>query len=143
MTNPDNNGQLPLFAEVTGRPSYPETAGFKSRGSSAEAARRISGAVHGLRERIVAELLQNGSATADEMAARLGAAPLMVRPRFSELRSAGRIAPTGQRRNNSSGMSATVWRATRLPMVADPARSRIHSRTLPSRGRGGHKWQPV
>jgi hypothetical protein len=119
MTAPHNNGQLPLFAETTARPCYPETAGFKSRGASAEAARRISGSVAKLRDRIVDELLKNGNSTADEMAVRLNASPLMVRPRFSELRSAGRIAPTGERRRNPSGMSATVWRATRLPMVPD------------------------
>jgi hypothetical protein len=103
-------------------PSYPALTSFKTRGSLSNPSHRIAGSVAKLRQRIVDELLRNGRSTADEMAHTLNVSPLMTRPRLSEVRSAGRIAPTGERgRNSSSGLSATVWRATRLPMVPDAA----------------------
>jgi hypothetical protein len=112
--------QLPLFGDhIAPRPSYPMLPGFKARGASADASRRIAGAVERLRDRIVSELLIIGAATADEMAERLNEKPLMIRPRFSELHSSGQITSTGKRRRNPNGMSATVWRVTRLPMVGD------------------------
>jgi hypothetical protein len=37
--------------------------------------------------------------------------PLSVRPRLSQLRAAGKIVATDQRRRNESGMTATVWKA--------------------------------
>jgi hypothetical protein len=36
---------------------------------------------------------------------------LSIRPRVAELKAMGKITPTGDRRRNESGMSASVWRA--------------------------------
>ena len=48
--------------------------------------------------------------TADEIAARLDASVLAVRPRVSELFHAGQIVKTGERRTNESGLRAYVWK---------------------------------
>jgi predicted ArsR family transcriptional regulator len=48
--------------------------------------------------------------TADEIAARLAASVLAVRPRVSELFHAGMIEKSGARRLNQSGLAAHVWK---------------------------------
>ena len=48
--------------------------------------------------------------TADEIAAKLDASVLAVRPRVSELFRAARIEKTGERRLNQSGLAAHVWK---------------------------------
>jgi len=48
--------------------------------------------------------------TADEIAAKLDASVLAVRPRVSELFHAGQIVKTGERRTNESGLRAYVWK---------------------------------
>ena len=56
--------------------------------------------------------LPNG-ATADEIAAELGLDVLSIRPRVSELKRAGILYPTGERRKNKTGNSCAVmvhWR---------------------------------
>lgn len=53
--------------------------------------------------------LRNRPMTADEVAEYLGAEPLTIRPRVTELRNQKRIRDTGQRRKNRSGRSAAVW----------------------------------
>ena len=55
----------------------------------------IRGAHHGL--------------TADEAAEKLNLSILAIRPRVTELKSAGLIVPSCTRRKNASGRSATVW----------------------------------
>jgi hypothetical protein len=56
------------------------------------------------------DALRDGPATADEIADRIGKAVLSIRPRMSELADAFLICETGQRRRNSSGKMAAVWR---------------------------------
>ena len=51
-----------------------------------------------------------GGLTADEIAAKLAASVLAVRPRVSELFHAARIEKTGERRLNQTGLSAYVWK---------------------------------
>ena len=51
-----------------------------------------------------------GGLTADEIAAKLAASVLAVRPRVSELFHAARIEKTGERRRNQSGLAAHVWK---------------------------------
>lgn len=46
--------------------------------------------------------------TADEAAASLGESILTVRPAVTRLRNAGKLIPTGERRENLSGRPATV-----------------------------------
>ena len=47
--------------------------------------------------------------TADEVATRLQASVLAIRPRISELNRMGLILPTAIRRRNTSGLRAAVW----------------------------------
>jgi predicted ArsR family transcriptional regulator len=63
-----------------------------------------------LRSRALAALRRWGPMTADECAEAMGVTPLSLRPRFSELRIAGRIDTTGFKRRNASGRPAHVWR---------------------------------
>src|ERR1700722_3667582 len=92
---------------------YPHSPGFKSRGTSSLAARRIAPHAEALRDRVFAFLKANYPApfTADEVADRLDESFLSVRPRLSELRRNALIEPTTERRANKSGMMARCWRA--------------------------------
>jgi predicted ArsR family transcriptional regulator len=58
---------------------------------------------------VLQSLSTGGPGTADEIAERLAASPLTIRPRISELRNAGKVHDTGQRSRNASGKSAAVW----------------------------------
>jgi hypothetical protein len=92
---------------------YPDSPGFKSRGTSSLAARRIAPHAGALRERVLAFLKANHPAafTTDEVADRLETSFLSVRPRLSELRRGELIEPTAESRANRSGMLARCWRA--------------------------------
>lgn len=98
---------------------YPERPGFKAAGTSAVAAAGMEGRAQVLRDAVVDLLKSSGPLTTDEAAERLGESVLAVRPRFSELRVAGVIVPTGERRRNASGMSANVWRVSTELKQAD------------------------
>jgi hypothetical protein len=65
--------------------SYPDTPGFKSRGTSSLAGRQISPHAEALRDRVAAFLKANYPAgfTADEVTDRLAVSFLSVRPRMS------------------------------------------------------------
>ena len=80
-------------------------------GTSLEAYEAVLADAPLLRRRCLEALNDNGPMTADEIAARLGASVLSIRPRVTELRKEGLIEPTGERRPNRSGRSANVWRA--------------------------------
>lgn len=90
--------------------SYPSAPGWKADGPSREAARQETGRAETLRRRVLEAFEAFGAATADECAEELGESVLAVRPRLSELRAAGKLEDTGQRRRNASGKLATVWR---------------------------------
>lgn len=94
---------------------YPDSPGYKSRGTSSLAARRIASRAEALRDRILTFLKANYPAafTADEVADRLAVSFLSVRPRLSELLRGGLIEPTADRRKNKSGMLARCWRQKR------------------------------
>jgi predicted ArsR family transcriptional regulator len=66
-----------------------------------------------LRDLALKALRRLGPMTADECAEAIGATPLSLRPRFSELRKAHRIGATGLHRANASGRSANVWKLVR------------------------------
>lgn len=90
---------------------YPNAPGYKVSGPSEMAARAVATPAKILLWKVKACLSEmRGGATADEIAAELGASPLSVRPRVSELNRLGLIEKTEQRRKNASGMTATVWR---------------------------------
>jgi predicted ArsR family transcriptional regulator len=90
--------------------TYPEYPGAKVAGTSQDAAEAMAEHAPTLRERILFLIGFEGPATTDEMAERLNVSVLAVRPRFSELRTMGKIEQTGERRTNASGMTANVWR---------------------------------
>lgn len=92
---------------------YPETPGFKDFGASRDAAKATLSRAASLQDRVVDCLRRHGPATADEVAERIGASILGIRPRMSELFDIGMIEKTEERRKNASGMSASVWRLTR------------------------------
>jgi hypothetical protein len=103
--------QLHLFGDA----HYPDAPGFKAPGASQEAARRIAPTAAGLRGRVLRYLQQHSAGlTADEIAHGLELSVLTIRPRVSELRAAGAIVETGERRRNESQMTATVWRVATL-----------------------------
>lgn len=89
--------------------SYPETAGYKTPGTSAEAANAIesSGQASRLRTAVLA-YFANHVATADECAEWLGESPFSVRPRASELFTQGKLIRTGERRKSVNGRSQSV-----------------------------------
>ena len=93
--------------------NYPNRPGFKARGTSSSAARRITPHAQALRDRVFAFLKSSYPAayTADEVADRLGVSILSARPRLSELRRSDLIEPAAERRANRSGMLARCWRA--------------------------------
>ena len=99
------------------RATYPAHAGWKSP-TSKPAAIAIEPYDKTLRGRALAEFrycYPNGLTT-DALGRLVGAGPLSMRPRISELRSSGLIEATPERRKNDSGIDAIVWRATAQAM---------------------------
>lgn len=103
-----------LFGHVEQQQHYPSGPGFKRAATSREAAHRIAGHAATVRAAALKEfcVAYPKGLTADEVAKLLGESVLTVRPRVSELRAAGLIEQTPNRKLNDSGMSAAVWRAT-------------------------------
>ena len=95
--------------DLIGDTPYPASPGYKEATTSKDAAKAISGRAATLRDKVFAAICA-GPVTADEVAERLGETVLAIRPRLSELRKAGWIEPSGERRKNASGVSAHVWK---------------------------------
>ena len=93
-----------------GMTTYPHTAGHKEPTTSKDAAATTD--APRLRGMVERALRVFGPMTADGVADNLALSCLSIRPRLSELRRLGKIAPTGERRANASGKLATVWRLT-------------------------------
>ena len=92
---------------------YPDIPGAKgSDGTSQEAAEAIAPHVSHLRRIAMRALARLGEATPLEVVAISGVKRESLQPRFSELRALGLIEPTGARRRNPSGKSASVLRLT-------------------------------
>lgn len=92
---------------------YPTAPGAKGPdGTSQEAAAAIKPRVSHLRRIAMFTLNSLGEATVLEAVARAELGRESLQPRFSELRTMGLIEPTGQRRRNPSGKSASVLRLT-------------------------------
>ena len=94
-------------------PLNSEGVGYKAEGTSQEAADESAKSAPFWRLMVLQDLNVNGPATADEIAARLKSSPLTIRPRVSELRAAGKIHDTGNRRKNAYGKRAAVWSITK------------------------------
>ena len=88
---------------------YPQFPGFKEATTSREAAASMARQAPRLRDQC-RQALRAGPATADEIAERLNLSILAVRPRITELHLLGAITETGERRFNSSGRRAKVYR---------------------------------
>jgi hypothetical protein len=122
---------LPLFGSLDdfratkalpGQIQYPNAPGFKTAGgASQEAAAAVASRVPRLRGIVLAAFHDAPAGlTADEAAEMLSLSILSVRPRVAELHRLGELRPAEERRKNSSGMSATVWRiADPLPLAPD------------------------
>ena len=90
---------------------YPDAPGYRTPGPSQDAARAMRGRVRSLRQQVLTLLRQHRAGlTTDEILDRLNLSRPSGQPRVSELRRMGEIVATGERRQNSSGMTATVWK---------------------------------
>ena len=98
------------IAETFDPATYNGSLGYKTGGTSKEAAHAVSGAASILREKVYAAICASGlhGMTADEAAAALGEDWRSIRPRVSELVKAQRIRTNGQRRRNDTGRAANV-----------------------------------
>jgi hypothetical protein len=96
------------------RDGYPHRPGFKRGGTSRAAANSISVYAETKRHDVLVEFVVAGERglTPDTCATALNLSVLTVRPRCTELLAAGLLIPTGERRQNQSGMSAAVLRVT-------------------------------
>lgn len=92
---------------------YPDEPGAKGPdGTSQAAAVAMAPKVSHLRRLAMRTLARLGEATPLEAVAASGVTRESLQPRFSELRTMGLIEPTGARRRNPSGKSASVLRLT-------------------------------
>lgn len=101
-----------LFGHVSAT-TYPAAPGSRAPGTSQAAAAAIASHATRLRKIVLREFLAagQGGLTADQAARRVEESILSVRPRVTELKLAGLLVPTGERRTNDSGMSAGVLKA--------------------------------
>ena len=98
---------------------FPDIPGSKGPdGTSQDAAEAIAPCVSYLRRVAMRSLDRLGEATPLEAVAISGVTRESLQPRFSELRALGLIEPTGARRRNPSGKSASVLRLTDKGRVA-------------------------
>lgn len=110
----------PDLFDWTPPPGYPDAPGFKEATTSRDAAEKIAPIARTLRDQALQILRTAWPAgmTADEVAARMGKTEFSIRPRITELSKLRAIEKCNNkgavlRRDNSSGMSATVWVARR------------------------------
>jgi hypothetical protein len=96
------------------RDRYPFRPGFKKSGTSRAAARSISIYAATKRHDVLTAFVAAGEEglTPDSCAKTLKLSPFTVRPGCTELVLAGLLVPTGERRQNQSGMTAGVLRAS-------------------------------
>lgn len=93
---------------------YPSGPGYRHRDTSREAALAIAPRVETLRDRVYRAILARPG-TAEEIAARLRESPLAIRLRTTELARLLLIEDSGERRANTSGRKAIVWRVPAQP----------------------------
>lgn len=81
---------------------------FKARGPSADAARSFSESKSELKRKAY-EYLKDRAGTADEIARALGVDITSIRPRLTDLKDEGKIAPSRVRRRSDMGTTSGVW----------------------------------
>lgn len=85
--------------------------GYKRDGTSADAADAVAPCASTIRARALAAFRQTSAGmTADEVAERIGLEFVSVRPRVTELHTAGWIKKTDERRIGRFGKTQAVWR---------------------------------
>jgi len=91
--------------------SYPDSPGYQATDTSKAAADAIAPSAPLKREVVLKAVKAAGTRgiTPDETAAKTGLNILTVRPRFTELKMAGKITDSGARRKNGNGKNAIVW----------------------------------
>jgi hypothetical protein len=102
---------------------YPRSPGWKGgNNTSRKAADAVAVHAGTVRARVLAEYARAGAdgMTADQCAKALNVSILTTRPRATELLKTGLLTPTGERRQNDSGMSAVVLRITEAGIAALP-----------------------
>lgn len=89
---------------------YPHHAGYKTTGTSQDAANAIegSGRAATLRMAVLGFYVVHIEGTPDECAETLGESVLSIRPRCSELLTSGDLCRTGKRRKSSEGRAQNV-----------------------------------
>lgn len=92
-------------------PAYPTVPAARPTDTSMAAADSVADRAGSLRDDVLMAIRQRGGLTADEAADAIERDILTIRPRVSELRAMGAIEDSGERRSNSSGRAAIVWRA--------------------------------
>jgi hypothetical protein len=98
----------------SGTEKYPHAPGFKKTATSKAAAKSIAVYATTKRHDVLMAFVAAGERglTPDVCAKGLNLSVLTTRPRCTELVSAGLLVPTGERRQNQSGMSAAVLKAS-------------------------------
>ncbi len=122
MNTPPRNDAAPLAGgagvngpddahTLTQLPLTPPSHRHAPAGTSTVAAHRIAGHANGLRARVLAFILEQGShgATDDEGEAVLGIKPQTYTPRRGELVALGLVVDSGRRRKTASGRPAAAW----------------------------------
>ena len=99
--------------------SYPQTAGYKTPGTSQEAANAIesSGNAARLRNAVLGYYAAHVG-TPDDCAEYLNESPFSVRPRCSELHTQKKLVRTGERRKSVNGRSQSVLALAPVEMAA-------------------------
>jgi hypothetical protein len=103
---------LPLNNTSSFPYQYPSTPGYKNKdkdGPSRQAALDMAPKAPTLRDQCF-KRIEQAPMTADEVAESLEKPIWSIRPRIAELAKLGKVEDSGNRRNNSSGKMATVWR---------------------------------
>ena len=102
---------------------YPNAPGHRGVDTSVAAAEHIAPAAQILLTKVLTAVIDAGprGITVVEMATAHNLDRMGIQPRFSELRALGKIADSGMRRKNPSGVSAIVWT---LPEFVLPAPAR-------------------
>lgn len=98
-------------------PTTAQGIGYRPTETSHEAAISMEPTANTLRQAVISILSSHPEGmTADEIANALNVSVLAIRPRCTEHKKAGRIVPTGEKRQNESGRRADVYKLNEVEM---------------------------